>query len=67
MSDPNKIIMTFAEFLPEAHESDMFEQVAKEIEKEQTQEIVLESGSSRDEELSFLANLVVGGEILIVS
>jgi hypothetical protein len=54
--------MTFAEFMADAQESDLFQQVADEIAKEQKETVVVDSGARTDEEWAVLANHVVGRE-----
>ena len=66
MANPDEIIMTFDEFLATAETSDLFQQVAQEIAHEQDQQVMIET-ARRDEEWSFLANQVVGGEISMLA
>jgi hypothetical protein len=58
-SDPDKIIMTVAEFLSGAQTSDL---VAKESAEDERDAKIRDSRARRDEEWSLLANQVVGGE-----
>jgi hypothetical protein len=62
MTNPDKAIMTFGEFLEGAQTSDLFQQVADEIAQEQKEIIVVDSSARRDEEWGVLANQVVGRE-----
>lgn len=62
MSNPDQIIMTYDEFLAGAQSTNLFETVAKEIARKETETIISDSNARRDEEWSFLANQVVGGE-----
>ena len=48
--------MTLGEFLAEAQESDLFQQVAEEIAQEQKEAVVVDSGARTDEEWAVLAN-----------
>jgi hypothetical protein len=64
MNDPDKVIMTFSEFLAGAETSDSFEQVADEIAEEQKQPILIDAGTRRDEEWGVLGNQIVGRENL---
>jgi hypothetical protein len=66
MNNPDQVIMTFAEFLSGAQTTDLFQQVAEEIAKEQNETIIIDSRARRDEEWSLLANQVVGGEITVM-
>jgi hypothetical protein len=66
MNNPDEVIMTFAEFLSGAQTTDLFEQVAEEIAKEQNKTIVIDSRARRDEEWSLLANQIVGGEVSVL-
>lgn len=62
--NPDKIIMTFAEFLSGAETSDLVEEDGT----EQRQDAKLKDARARrDEEWSLLANQVVGGETAMVS
>jgi hypothetical protein len=63
MTNPDKVIMTFSEFLSGAGTTDSFQQVAQEIAREQSDTIMIDARGRRDEEWSVLANQVVGGEI----
>lgn len=65
MSDPDKLIMTFSEFLAGAETSDSFEQVADEIAKEQEEAILIDPTARRDDEWGVLGNQVVGKENLL--
>jgi hypothetical protein len=66
MKDPERVIMTFSEFRSGAQTTDLFQQVAKEIAKEQSETIIIDSRARRDEEWSLLANQVVGGEVAVL-
>jgi len=61
-NSPQQAIMTFDEFLTDAHTKDFFQQVAEEIAQEQKEAVVVDSSVRRDEEWALLANQVVGRE-----
>lgn len=50
--------MTFAEFFTNAHESDLFQQVADEIAKEEKEKVVVDPGFRTDEEWAVLTNQI---------
>src|SRR5258708_4828646 len=66
-NNPDQVIMTLAEFLANAQETDLFQQVADEVEQEQKETIVVDSPARRDEEANLLANQVAGGDVTILS
>jgi hypothetical protein len=67
MSKPDQAIMTLSEFLSNAQESDLFQQVAQEVEQEQKEMIVVDSAARRDEEATLLASQFAGGDVTIES
>ena len=58
MSTPDKVIMTYAEFLAEAQSTDLFQQVAEEIALEQKDALVVDSAARTDEEWAVLTNQI---------
>jgi hypothetical protein len=58
MDNPDKVIMTFAEFFTNAHESDLFQQVADEIAREEKAKVVVDPGFRTEEEWAVLTNQV---------
>lgn len=59
--------MTLSEFLSNAQESDLFQQVEHAVELEQKETIVVDSAARRDEEATLLASQFAGGDITIES
>ena len=58
-NNPDKMIMTVAEFLCDAHRSDL---VSEDFAGQKEDAKLKDARARRDEEWSFLANQVVGGE-----
>src|SRR5690349_14749006 len=60
-SNPDRVIMSFGEFLADAKETDLLEQVADEIALEQREPVVVDPGPPTEEEWGVLAHQMCGG------